>query len=151
MPGNPSKLHHARHWSRRLALQALYQWQMSGADVNEIQRQFAEEENFSRVERDYFTELLHRVPACVDELDAVMSPYLDRPINEVDPVERAILRSACYELTHRLDVPYKVVITEAVNLTKKFGATDSHKFINGVLDQVAADVREQETRRRQPG
>lgn len=125
-----------RQWSRRLALQAIYQWQLTGQDIDEIEVQFFGEENRRKADMSYFHELLHRVPACLDELDAHLSLHLDRPISDVDPVERAILRNACYELIYRRDIPPKVVINEAVNLTKKFGAEQGHRFVNGVLDRV---------------
>lgn len=136
---------HARRWSRRLALQAIYQWQMTGQDLQEIERQFYEDENVHKADVPYFRELLHGVPANLDELDAEIRVYLDRPMEAVDPVERALLRNACYELTHRLDVPYKVIINEAVDLAKKFGAEQSHRFVNGVLDKVTTRLRPNET------
>lgn len=125
-----------RQWSRRLALQAIYQWQMTGQDLDEIEVQFFGDENRHKADMSYFHELLHRVPACLDELDGHLSMHLDRPISDVDPVERAVLRNACYELVYRRDIPHKVVINEAVNLTKKFGAEQGHRFVNGVLDKM---------------
>ncbi len=127
--------------ARRYALQALYQWDLSGADLNRIEVQFHEDEDFSKVDTDYFHELLHGVPAHLDELDALYRDYLDRPVGELDPVERALLRLAVYELAHRLDIPYRVVINEAVNLGKKFGAEQAHKYVNGVLDRAARALR----------
>ncbi len=133
--------HHARQWSRRLVMQALYQWQMTGQDLREIEHQFLDDENMHKADFVYFHELLHGVPACLEELDAHLSEYLKRSITEVDPVERAILRNACYELKYRRDVPRKVVINEAVKLAKKFGAEQSYRFVNGVLDRVMKDLR----------
>jgi N utilization substance protein B len=127
--------------ARRLAMQALYQWDLSGNDLSAIAVQFHEDEDFSSVDRDYFSELLHQVPGRLDEVEAAFVPYLDRPLAEIDPVERALLRMACYELLVRVDVPYRVVINEAVNLAKKFGAEQAHKYINGVLDQAARKLR----------
>ena len=127
--------------ARRFAMQALYQWDLSGNNLSDIERQFLEDEDFSRADKDYFNELLHQVPARLDEVEAAFSGYLDRPVQEMDPVERAVLRMATYELMTRLDVPYKVIINESVNLTKKFGAEQAYKYINGVLDKTARTLR----------
>lgn len=131
----------ARHKARRLAVQALYTWQMSGQDLVDIEGHYSLDHDMSKVDTEYFRELLHKVPAHLNELDEHISPLLDRPVDEVDPVERAILRMGSYELAFRLDVPYRVVINEAVNLAKTFGADQSHKYINGVLDGVAKKLR----------
>jgi N utilization substance protein B len=93
------------------------------------------------VDRAYFHELLHQVPARLDEVEQAFVAYLDRPLAEIDPVERALLRMAAYELLVRVDVPYRVILNEAVNLAKKFGAEQAHKYINGVLDQAARKLR----------
>ena len=93
---------------------------------------------------EYFQALLHGVPAHVDELEARLEPLLDRKLDDLDPIERTLLRMGSFELEHRLDVPYKVVINEEVALAKKFGATDSHKYVNGVLDKVARELRKAE-------
>ncbi len=122
-------------------MQALYQWDLSGSSLSEIEVQFLENEDFSRADKDYFHELLHQVPARLDEVEQSFSVYLDRSLNEVDPVERAVLRLATYELMVRLDIPYKVIINESVNLTKKFGAEQAYKYVNGVLDQTARKLR----------
>jgi len=127
--------------ARRLAMQALYQWDLSGSDLTDIEAQFLEDEDFSKADKDYFHELLHEAPARLAEVEQAFSGFLDRPLQELDPVERAVLRMAVYELMMRIDVPYKVIINEAVNLTKKFGAEQAHKYINGVLDQVARELR----------
>ncbi|HHJ17479.1 MAG TPA: transcription antitermination factor NusB [Gammaproteobacteria bacterium] len=127
--------------ARRFAMQALYQWDLSGNNLSDIERQFLEDEDFSRADRDYFHELLHKVPARLDEVEAAFADYLDRPVQEMDPVERAVLRMATYELMTRIDVPYKVIINESVNLTKKFGAEQAYKYINGVLDKAARTLR----------
>lgn len=127
--------------ARRLAMQALYQWDLSGNNLSEIEVQFLEDEDFSKADKDYFHELLHQVPARLDEVEDAFAPHLDRPVREIDPVERAVLRMACYELMTRIDVPYKVIINESVNLTKKFGAEQAYKYINGVLDKVARSLR----------
>ena len=133
-----------RSQSRRHALQALYQWQMAGQDLTDISNQFLEEQDINKFEIPYFQDLLHGVPTHLSELDALLKPALDRAIESVDPVERAVLRLGAYELTYHLEVPYRVVINEAVELAKVFGAEQGHKFVNGVLDKVAKQVREAE-------
>lgn len=122
-------------------MQALYQWDLSGSDLAAIEVQFHEQEDFSKADRDYFHELLHQVPARLDEVDQAYASGLDRSIQELDPVERALLRMATYELMERVDVPYRVIINEAVNLAKKFGAEQSFKYVNGVLDKTARVLR----------
>jgi N utilization substance protein B len=131
----------ARSLARQRALQALYQWQMTGQDLADIDKQFMEEQDMQKVEKKYFHELLHQIPMCLNELDALSGEVLDRGIEQVDPVERAILRIGIYELKHRIDIPYRVVINEAVELAKIFGAEQGHKYINGILDKVAQKVR----------
>jgi N utilization substance protein B len=125
-----------RRRARRRALQALYQWQLSGQETGAIEQQFLEEMQLGRTDLDYFAELLHRVAARSAELDAAIDPFLDRPLVTLDPVEKAILRLGTYELLERIDVPYRVVINESVELAKRFGAEQSHRYINGVLDKV---------------
>mgnify|MGYP001817093603 FL=1 len=139
---------HARARSRRLAMQALYQWDLSGMDLAEIQRQFAEAEGFDRADRDYFVELLKSVPARHEAIDRDIAGYLDRPMEQVDPVERAILRIATYELLYRIDVPFRVILNEAITLTRKFGAEQGHAFVNGVLDKLAHKHRPDEYSRK---
>lgn len=134
---NPALRHKARHY----AMQALYQWQINQNALQTIEQQFRAEYDFSQVDLEFFQELLHRVPAQLGELDALFSPHLDRPIREVTPIELALLRMGTYELAYRIDVPFKVAINEAVSLAKKFGAAESHKYINGVLDNVAKQTR----------
>lgn len=131
-----------RRMARHYVMQALYQWQMAGSSINRIEAEFRTDNDMSKVDVDYFHELLHGVPEQASELDASYQPYLvDRSLDELDAITRALLRMASYELKNRIDVPYKVVINEAVSLAKKFGAEDSHKFINGVLDKTASQVR----------
>ncbi len=122
-------------------MQAIYQWQMTGDDVSVIEKQFAEENGMASIDADYFSELLSGATGNTVEIDKLLEKYMDRLIASVDPVERAILRLACYEFLKRLDVPYRVVINEAVTLTKKFCAAKSHTFINAVLDKVAKEIR----------
>jgi N utilization substance protein B len=142
----PVKKHftRGRSWARRLAMQAIYQWQMTGLDPAAIDAQFQADQDMSKADLGYFQELVQQVPARVQDIDAAIDPFLDRPLPQVDPVELAILRLAGYELLQRLDVPYRVVINEAVELAKKFGAEQGHRFINGVLDKAARKLRPQE-------
>ncbi|MCW8854960.1 MAG: transcription antitermination factor NusB, partial [Gammaproteobacteria bacterium] len=100
--------------ARKKAMQALYQWSMTGNDLNEIEVQFHEEQNMEKVDQDYFHELLHKIPERVDELDKMIEPHLDRKTERLDPIEQAILRISTYEMKNRLDVPYKVVINESI-------------------------------------
>ncbi len=134
-----------RRKARHYGMQSLYQWMMAGADLPAIEAEFRADYDFSHVDLEYFQALLHGIPACVDELDAAFEPLLDRKIDDLDPIERTLLRMGIFELQQRIDVPYKVVINEAVALAKKFGATDSHKYINGVLDKAARQLRKAET------
>ncbi|MCP8464111.1 transcription antitermination factor NusB [Pseudomonas sp. ZM23] len=135
-----------RRKARSLAVQALYSWQMAGQSLNEIEATFRTDNDFSDVDGAYFHEILHGVPRLKGDLDKEFTPCLDRALEEVDPVELAILRLATYELRNRLDVPYKVVINEGIELAKTFGATDGHKFVNGVLDKLAPRLRAAELR-----
>jgi N utilization substance protein B len=130
-----------RSQARKHAVQAIYQWQIAGQDIAEIINQFLEEQDLNSFEIPYFQELIMGVPNHLGELDELLKPNLDRAIESVDPVERAILRLGAYELSHKPEVPYRVVINEAVELAKVFGAEQGHKFVNGVLDQVAKKVR----------
>ena len=132
---------HERARARRFALQALYQWDLSGTDLRDIRSQFLVEEDFSRADKPYFIELLSKAPNNIDIIDKNISDYADRPIEQLDPVERAILRIATYELLYRPDIPYRVTINEAVQLTKKFGAEQGHAYVNGVLDKAAHTLR----------
>lgn len=130
-----------RIWSRRFALQGLYEWQLSKTDIGEIEQSFSENSEFGRADCEYFVELLKESIKQHSILDEVMQPFLDRPIDQLDPVEHAILWIGIYELKYHLDIPYKVIINESVELAKKFGADKSHKFINGILDKIATDLR----------
>lgn len=131
----------ARTNARKAAVQALYQWQMTGHNLNEIERQFLEEERLKDVQKSYFSELVHGIPKNLDAIDQTLSEFVDRPVDKIDPVERAILRIGVYELEHRLDMPYRVILNEGINLAKYFGADGSHKYINGILDKVAQKKR----------
>ena len=127
--------------ARRRALQAVYAWQISGGSARDIVTQFAHEQAREIADLAYFEELVHGVDAHRAELDAALAPYLDRTMEEVDPTERAALRIAAYELQHRVDVPYRVVLNEAVESVKRFGSDHGHTYVNGVLDHAAAALR----------
>jgi N utilization substance protein B len=114
---------------------------MAGQDLTEIERQFLEEERLKDAQKSYFVELFYGVPKNLDEIDQALSEFVDRPVDTIDPVERAILRLGVYELLHRPDMPYKVVLNEGINLAKHFGADGSHKYVNGILDKVAQQKR----------
>lgn len=130
-----------RRKARHFGLQALYQWTLSGASVTDIEAEFRVDNDFRHTDVDYFGALLRGVTADVESLEMLFAPALDRALDELDPIERNLLRLGTFELRDRIDVPYKVVISEAVALAKKFGATDSHKYVNGVLDKIARDLR----------
>ena len=135
----------SRGKARRLAMQAIYQWQMTSDPIDGIIAQFDEEADKSSLDKEYFTELVQGVYDNLKTIDDALAPHMDRAVESVDPVERAIIRLACYEFSKRLDVPYKVVINEAVTLTKKFSTEQSHTFVNAVLDKVAHQIRTSET------
>ena len=131
----------ARNRARRLAVQALYEWQMTGTGESDINSRFLEDKKDKTVDKKYFQELIAGIFEQADELDKIISPMLSRPLDEIDRVEHAILRLSTYELKNRLDIPYRVVINEGVELAKTFGADQGHKFINGILDKLAGDLR----------
>lgn len=131
----------ARSRSRRRALQAIYAWQINRASERELIAQFAHEQAHEVADLEYFEDLVRGVLRHVAELDAALAGHLDRGIEEVDAIERAALRIAAYELTHRVDVPYRVVINEAIDSTKRFGSEHGHTYVNGVLDKAAAALR----------
>ncbi len=126
-----------RHWSRRFALQALYQWQLTGHSLDELLAQYATDENWTKVDKDYFVELLRESINNVDGLTAIFSKYIDLPAEQIDPIEKAILLYSTYELLNIRDTPTNVIISEAVKLCKKFGSIEGYKFINGALDKIA--------------
>lgn len=134
----------ARRKARRLALQALYQWVLSGADPKTIELQFQKYQNTTGSDIKYFQELLYQIPTHVCEIDERFIPYLDRDITALNPIELITIRMAVYELSKRLDIPYKVVINEALELNKAFGSTDGYKYVNGILDKVAHVIRANE-------
>ncbi|OCG42920.1 transcription antitermination factor NusB [Gilliamella sp. Bif1-4] len=131
-----------RRRARECAVQAIYSWQVSRNDLADVETSFIAEQDMKGVDSKYFRELLNGVAKNTAELDNKMTPYLtERSVDELGQIELAILRIALYELMKRQDVPYKVVINEAIDLTKTFGAADSHKFVNGVLDKIAPTIR----------
>ncbi|WP_085298060.1 transcription antitermination factor NusB [Cognaticolwellia mytili] len=133
-----------RRKARELAVQAVYSWQLSQNDISDIEMNFLTENSARRFDIDYFQQLFRGVSSKVSSLDESISPHVDRPLDDVDHVEKAILRVAVFELTDCQDVPYRVIINEAIELAKSFAADDSHKFINGVLDKVVKLVRPNE-------
>ncbi|MDO9096355.1 MAG: transcription antitermination factor NusB [Rubrivivax sp.] len=137
----------ARRRSRELALQGLYQWLLSGDNPDSIVAHLAEQDGFGKSDRAHFDALLHGGIEQAAALDAVLARHVDRKTTQLSPVEHAALMIGCYELMHCLDVPYRVVINESVELTKSFGGTDGHKYVNGVLDRCAAELRPNEARR----
>ncbi len=138
-PKRTPSLQRLRGRGRRRAVQALYQWQIAGQDLIDIEAQFRDQMEWDGEDWEFFVALLHEVPKATDRLDELLAPRLDRAVAALDPVERAILRIGTYELIERLDVPYRVVINEAVELAKQFGAEQSHKYVNGVLDKIARE------------
>lgn len=134
----------ARRKARELAVQAIYSWQMTKNPLEQIELTMLTSNEMANIDTEYFLELLRAVVKNTVELDKKMKPYLGRLPEELDPVEKAILRLATYELTGRMDVPKKVVINEAIELAKSFGAEESHKFVNGVLDKAIKTLRKDE-------
>ena len=136
--------HDKRRFARRRALQALYQWCMTGQDATDIYQQFIDEQDMSRVDVDYFKTMLLAVIEQHETIDQRLSENLDRDISQIDPLELAVLRLGAYELLHRPELPYRVVLDEAVNLAKNFGSEQSPVYVNGVLDHCARDWRSEE-------
>ena len=133
-----------RRRSRELALQGLYEWLLRGADAAEIDAHVREHEGFDKCDRAHLDALLHGSITEASALDAVLARHVDRKTSLLSPVEHAVLMIGAYELTHCMDIPYRVVINEAVELAKSFGGTDGHKYVNGVLDKAANDLRPDE-------
>lgn len=134
----------ARHNARRYAVQAMYQWQLTGHPIIEIENEFLRYHIEKKLDLEYFKELIHAIPTSVTELDNEIKPFMNRSMSDIDPVELSILRIAIYELTKRPDVPYRVIINEALELTKKFGSIEGYKFVNGILDRIAKKTRPDE-------
>lgn len=133
-----------RRMARELALQGVYSWQMSNNPVEQVELMLATSNDMKKVDMAFFQSLLRGSIEQYDELDQVIKPYLGRLPEELDPIEQSILRMATYELTQCIETPYKVIINEAIELAKSFGAQDSHKFINGVLDKAVKTLRKHE-------
>ena len=131
----------ARTRARRLATQGLYEWQVSDNKPSEIETQYLIEKETDKVDIDYFRELIRKVPLHCDEIDSHIAPLISRPLDEVDLVELAVLRLGTYELLYHPEVPYRVIINEAVELAKMFGADQGHRFVNGIMDRLAASLR----------
>ncbi|HUX89580.1 MAG TPA: transcription antitermination factor NusB [Gallionellaceae bacterium] len=131
----------ARHRARELALQAIYQWRMSGGDHLDIEKTTRAEKSLGRFDVELYSQLLRGVVEHNQALVAALAPHLDRDMNELSPIEFSVLLLGAFELTSHPEVPYRVVINESVELAKTFGGTDGHKFVNGVLDKLAAQVR----------
>lgn len=123
--------------ARKCAVQALYQWQMTGNNLSTIEMDFFEEQRLKGAQKNYFKDIFYGVPKQLDVIDTILTEFVDRGVSQIDPVERAILRLGVYELINHLEIPYRVIINEGVNLAKCFGAEGSYKYINGILDNVA--------------
>lgn len=134
----------ARYFARRFALQALYQWQLADTPVDTLETQFLLDDNIARADVSYFREILRGVIHQQVTIDQQIVPFLERSLASLNPIELTALRIAIYELTQRFDVPYRVVINEALELTKQFGTVEGYKFVNGVLDKVAHVLRSDE-------
>lgn len=131
----------ARHRARKLAVQALYQWQMAKTPLLELDKQFTQDVNHKKVDIHYFQVLIHEIPKQIDALSKHTQPFIDRDPEHIGPVETSILRIATFELQNRPEIPYRVVINEALELSKVFGPEQSHKYVNGILDKVAKTLR----------
>lgn len=137
--------------ARRYVVQALYEWQVSGNAPKDIEQQFLIEHHSRKFDRPYFNELLIGICDQVESLDADISALSERPFKEVDIVEKAILRLGCFELKNRIDIPYRVVINEAIELTKTFGAEEAYRFVNGTMDKLADNLRQAEVAAKKGG
>lgn len=127
--------------ARKLALQALYQWHMSGTELCEIEAQFRAVNDMQKVDTQYFCRLLHSIPAQLSQIEDTFMPFLDRPLQGLNPIELTVLRLSSYELLHCPEIPYRVVLDESVTLAKTFGSQDGHRYVNGVLNNVAKIAR----------
>ncbi len=131
----------ARRRSRELALQGLYQWLISGEDAGVIDAHMREQDEFDKCDTAHFDALLHGCIAEAAEIDALLAKHVDRKTSQLSPIEHGVLMIGVYELKHCVSIPYKVAINEAVELAKSFGGTDGHKYVNGVLDKTATELR----------
>jgi len=144
IPADNARFIKKRKHARNKVLQALYQWQISGEDLDWIKQHYMEEQGVSAGDEAYFLELLYQIPAEVKQLDETYRKFITNSEDRVDPIERNILRIATYEFIHHLEIPYRVVINEAVNLARTYGADEGHKFVNGVLDPLSRQIRKLE-------
>jgi N utilization substance protein B len=131
----------ARHRARELALQGIYQWRMAGSDVSQIEQTTRSEKSLGRYDVEYFSQLLRGAVAQHEALAVQITPHLDRALNELSPIEFSVLLLGAFELVNQPEIPYRVIINEGVELAKTFGGSDGHKFVNGVLDKMAAQLR----------
>ena len=138
---NPNKSRTPRHRAREFALQGLYQWLMSQEDAGVIDANIRNAHGFDKADREHFDALLHGTIRDAASLRADIVPFIDRAIEQLSPIEHAAMLIGAYELKHHIEIPYRVVINEAVELTKSFGGIDGHKYVNGVLDKLAAQLR----------
>jgi N utilization substance protein B len=138
----------SRRKAREFAVQGLYQWKLTGAAADAIMKQLREEKEFPKIDEEHLAVLLQGVTSQAEELDGLLGPFLDRPAADLSPVEHAVLLLAAYEMSRHPEIPYRVVINEAVELAKTYGGTDGHKFVNGVLDKLAPQLRAAEAGRR---
>ncbi len=131
----------SRHLARRAVVQALYQWEMTQQSRLDIEKHFLADDSLKKSDTDYFHELIREIPRLVEELDTNLAPYIDRSISQVDPIERAVLRLAAYEMLHHPEIPYRVVLNEAIELSRTFGSDNGYRFVNGILDKMGAEIR----------
>lgn len=143
---NPSKNRTPRHRARELALQGVYQWLCNRSSAEVVEEHIREAYGFDKADADYFVLLLHGVIAQSTTLQQQLQPFTDRPIAEVSLIERAVLLIGAYELITQLEIPYRVILNEAIELAKSFGTTDGHKYVNGILDKLAASIRQHEAK-----
>lgn len=141
---NDRRATNARSVARRLAVQAIYRWQLNDSPWQDLLREFTEAEDMPKADHEYFRELIEGVCAAKPQLDIELAQWTDRPAVQLDPLEHAVLLISLFELGSRPDVPFRVVLNEAVNITRRFGATDGHKFVNAVLDRAARALRTHE-------
>ena len=133
-----------RKRARKLVLQALYQWQLGHSSTSQIEAEFRTDNDFGKIDQAYFEQVFRTIPNSINELDQQYEVLLDRALEEVDPIELAILRIGTFELMHRIDIPLGVVINEAIELAKEFGGTDGHKYVNSILDKLGNKLRSAE-------
>lgn len=138
------QLIHKRHAARKLAMQAMYSWSINPIDINDLLSNFKEDPDYSRVDKDYFSDMVRQVIQGVTEIDALIASKTDIPLDQLDNVELSVLRVAIFELKDKIETPYKVVISEAISLAKKFGSVDGHKYVNAILDKLSPQLRQLE-------